>query len=165
MGRIFLSSALSSLSGFRSALVLIFSTRVDEQVHQRVGDPRGFRAAVPESQYGGLRRHDKLGEMWLAAGALDEAADTLDRADHFLGACGQRYPEGLLLLLRARLLRARDEPVGVVRAAAEKARALSASHEAHLFVRQAEVFLAELGRPGEPVDPVLLSERVGRVTH
>jgi hypothetical protein len=57
---------------------------------------------------------------------------------------GQRYAEGLLLLFRARVLHARGEPVAVVRAAAEKARALSAERGAHLFARRAEEFLATL---------------------
>ncbi|MEU6541015.1 BTAD domain-containing putative transcriptional regulator [Streptomyces sp. NPDC047000] len=88
-----------------------------------------------------------LGEMWLAGGAPNEAAAALDRADLFLDSCGQRYPEGLLLLLRARLLQARGEPAAVVRAAAEKARALSTEREAHLFARRAEEFLAECEEP------------------
>ena len=54
----------------------------------------------------------------------------MDRADFYLDAYGQRYPEGLLLLLRARLLHARGEPAAVVRAAAEAARALSIDREA-----------------------------------
>ncbi|MFF0086998.1 BTAD domain-containing putative transcriptional regulator [Streptomyces canus] len=88
-----------------------------------------------------------LGEMWLAAGATDEAAAALDRADLFLDARGQRYPEGLILLLRARLLQARGEPVDVVRAAAEKARELSTERGAHLFAHRAETFLAEMEKP------------------
>jgi tetratricopeptide (TPR) repeat protein len=85
-----------------------------------------------------------LGEMQLAAGAPAEAAGSLDRADFFLNTYGQRYSEGLLLLLRARLLQALGEPLPVVRAAAEKARTLSTEREAHLFARRAEEFLAEL---------------------
>ena len=50
----------------------------------------------------------------------DDAAAALDRADFYLETYGQRYPEGLLLLLRARLLQARGEPVARVRAAAER---------------------------------------------
>ena len=79
--------------------------------------------------------------MQLAAGSTDEAAVALDRADFYLDTYGQRYPEGLLLLLRARLLQARGEPAAVVRAAAERARALSTEREAHLFARRAEEFL------------------------
>ncbi|MER5431790.1 BTAD domain-containing putative transcriptional regulator [Streptomyces sp. NPDC002588] len=88
-----------------------------------------------------------LAEMWLAGGAPNEAAVALDRADVFLDTCGQRYPEGLLILLRARLLQACGEPVAVVRAAAEKARALSTGREAHLFAHRAQEFLRELEEP------------------
>ncbi|MFI1990862.1 ATP-binding protein [Actinoplanes sp. NPDC020271] len=86
-----------------------------------------------------------LGEMLLVAGALDEAGAALDRAGRHLEAHGQRYPEGLLLLFRARLLHARGEPDEVVRAAAEEARRLSTRREAHLFARRAGEFLATLG--------------------
>ncbi|GIF23571.1 DNA-binding SARP family transcriptional activator [Actinoplanes tereljensis] len=85
-----------------------------------------------------------LAEMWLTAGRLDEATAALDRAEHFLEAHGQRYAEGLLLLLRARLRHARGEPAATVRAAAERARALSAEREAHLFARRATEFLATI---------------------
>ncbi|MGW4792390.1 ATP-binding protein [Nonomuraea sp. NPDC004297] len=83
-------------------------------------------------------------EMWLAAEMPDKAATALDWADQAVKAHGQRYAEGLLLLLRARLLHARGEPAEVVRAAAEKARDLSNERGAHLFARRAEKFLAEL---------------------
>ncbi|MET9249901.1 BTAD domain-containing putative transcriptional regulator [Nonomuraea sp. NPDC003709] len=85
-----------------------------------------------------------LGEMRLAAGQPQQAAAALDRADHYLRTYGQRYSEGLLLLLRARLLQARREPRAKVRAAAERARRLSAEREAHLFVQRADTFLAQL---------------------
>ncbi|MFY1585873.1 ATP-binding protein [Micromonospora sp. WMMD734] len=88
--------------------------------------------------------HGLLGEMLLAGGAVDAAATALDQADHYLESCGQRHPEGLLLLLRARLLRARGEPVEVVRVAAEKARTVSAARGAFLHTRRAERLLAEL---------------------
>ncbi|WP_194820708.1 AAA family ATPase [Micromonospora sp. S-DT3-3-22] len=88
--------------------------------------------------------HGLLGEMLLAGGAVDAAATALDQADHYLESCGQRHPEGLLLLLRARLLRARGEPVEVVRAAAERARTVSAERGAFLHTRRAERLLAEL---------------------
>jgi tetratricopeptide (TPR) repeat protein len=84
-----------------------------------------------------------LGEMWLAVGRLDEAAAALDRADTFVASCGQRYPEGLLLLLRARLMRALGESDADVRAAAERARALSAERGAHLFAHRARQLLSE----------------------
>ncbi|MEU6379169.1 AAA family ATPase [Streptomyces sp. NPDC046909] len=85
-----------------------------------------------------------LGEMWLAAGKLDEALVALDRADAAIDRYGQRYAESLVLLLRARVLRARGEPVAVVRAVAERAYALSVEREAHLFARRAEELLAGL---------------------
>ncbi|WP_214401095.1 BTAD domain-containing putative transcriptional regulator [Pseudonocardia lacus] len=88
-----------------------------------------------------------LSEMWSAAGELDEAATALDRAERFLDAHGQRHGEGLILLQRARLRHARGEPVAVVRAAAERARALSVDRGAHLFAGRAERFLAELHDP------------------
>jgi hypothetical protein len=91
-----------------------------------------------------------LADMWLAAGRPDDAQAALDRADHFLTTYGQRYPEGLLLLLRARLLQVRGEPVDVVREAAERARTVSAKQEAHLFARRAELFLAGLGPRRRP---------------
>ncbi|GIF25479.1 hypothetical protein Ate02nite_82090 [Paractinoplanes tereljensis] len=85
-----------------------------------------------------------VAEMWLTARMPDRAATALDRADQAVTAHGQRYAEGLLLLLRARLLHARGEPVDVVRAAAEKARVRSSERGAHLFARRAEEFLADL---------------------
>jgi len=85
-----------------------------------------------------------LGEAWLAAGQPDKAAAALDRADWALDAFGQRYPEGLILLIRARLLQARGEPGAVVRAAAERARSLSVEREAHLYAHRAEELLREL---------------------
>ena len=85
-----------------------------------------------------------LGEMHLAAGSLDDAAAALDRAEFYINAYGQRYPEGLILLLRAQLLQARDEPASVVRSAGELARRVSAEHGAQLFARRAEELLAEI---------------------
>ncbi|MFC5748441.1 BTAD domain-containing putative transcriptional regulator [Actinomadura rugatobispora] len=82
-----------------------------------------------------------IAEMWLAAGVPDRAENALDRADRALEAHGQRYAEGLVRLLRARLLQARGEPVHVVRAATEAARDWSAEHETHLFARRAQELL------------------------
>lgn len=86
-----------------------------------------------------------LGEMHMAAGALAEAGAAFDRADYFLDAGGQRYPEGLTLLLRAQLMHTRGEPVDDVRAAARRAQALSTRKGAHLFAHRAADFLAALG--------------------
>ncbi|MET8145621.1 hypothetical protein ABZU32_35420 [Sphaerisporangium sp. NPDC005288] len=88
-----------------------------------------------------------LGEMWLVAGALDKAAAALDQADACLDLYDQRYGEGLLLLLRARLLHARGESVAEVRAVADRARTVSAERGTHLFARRAEEFLATLDDP------------------
>ncbi|WP_326626770.1 AAA family ATPase [Nonomuraea fuscirosea] len=86
-----------------------------------------------------------LGEMRLMSGDTVGAAAALDRADFCLDAYGQRYPEGLVLLQRARLLQARGEPEAAVRRAGEQARELSIARGAHLFARRAETFLAGLG--------------------
>ncbi|MEU1344499.1 BTAD domain-containing putative transcriptional regulator [Streptomyces sp. NPDC005827] len=85
-----------------------------------------------------------IAEMWLAAERPDKAATALEQADQAIKAHGQRYAEGLLLLLRARLLHARGEPVDVVRAAGDEARTRSRERGAHLFARRAERFLADL---------------------
>ena len=95
--------------------------------------------------------HGLVAEMWLSAGRTAEAAAALDRADAALEAYGQRYPEGFLLIQRARLLQAAGRPDDVVLAAVERARALSTEHEAHLFARRAERLLP--GRPGSGVGP------------
>ncbi|WP_127509157.1 BTAD domain-containing putative transcriptional regulator [Actinoplanes solisilvae] len=82
-----------------------------------------------------------LAEMWLAAGRTDEAGAALDRADSFIAAYGQRYAEGFLLVLRARLMRARGDAEADVRAMAEQAWALSVERGAHLFARRARDLL------------------------
>ncbi|MEV4629860.1 BTAD domain-containing putative transcriptional regulator [Micromonospora sp. NPDC049523] len=116
-------------------------------------DPAGIAAEaerllattlVDPPRWGIAYHNGLLAEMWLAAGRPDEAGAALDRADRALEAHGQRYAEGLVRLLRARLLQARGEPVDVVRAAAEAARAWSADRETHLFARRAEEFMASL---------------------
>ncbi|GAA2216044.1 hypothetical protein GCM10009850_115130 [Nonomuraea monospora] len=88
-----------------------------------------------------------LGEVWLAASQPQQAAAALDRADHCVRTYGQRSSEGLILLLRARLLQAQGVPRASVRAAAQKARRWSAEHEAHLFVQRADTFMARLDVP------------------
>jgi hypothetical protein len=88
--------------------------------------------------------HGLLSEMLLAAGSPREAAAALDRADHELEVYGQRYAEGLIVLQRARVRHALGEPVEVVRATAERARAIALHGGALLFARRAEEFLARL---------------------
>jgi len=86
-----------------------------------------------------------LGEMRLVSGDTAAAGIALTRAEFCLDTYGQRYPEGLIRLQRARLLQALGEPAAVVRDAGEKARELSAARGAHLFARRAETFLSGLG--------------------
>ncbi|MEU8379095.1 AAA family ATPase [Streptosporangium sp. NPDC048865] len=94
----------------------------------------------------GLAFHEGLiADMLLSAGMPGEAAEVLDRADRHADDHGQRYAEGLLLLLRARQLRAHGEPASTVREIGRRAVALSTERGAHLFARRAEEFLAEIG--------------------
>nr|WP_062339233.1 AAA family ATPase [Herbidospora sakaeratensis] len=85
-----------------------------------------------------------LGEMWLAADRLDEAERALDQGDLVLDTYGERDGEGLLLLLRARLLRARGAPIAEVRAAADRARTLAVARGADLFAHRADRLIADL---------------------
>ncbi|WP_433518124.1 ATP-binding protein [Nonomuraea sp. CA-143628] len=88
-----------------------------------------------------------LCEMWLVAGALDQAAAALDQAEACLDRYNEGFAEGLLLLLRARLLHASGKPVAEVRAAADRSRTVSIERDTHLFARHAEEFLATLDHP------------------
>jgi tetratricopeptide (TPR) repeat protein len=102
-------------------------------------------AALLEPARSGLATwYGLLGEMFLAAGMLPEATAALDRAETSLATFGQRYAEGLILLLRARLMQACGEPPAPVKIAAEKARGLSIERGAYLFARRAEDLLASL---------------------
>ncbi|BEL06600.1 hypothetical protein Q0Z83_047910 [Actinoplanes sichuanensis] len=114
-------------------------------------DPAGAAAEAEEHlaanladppQWGVAFHHALVAEMWLAAGRCDRATAALDRADRAAREYGQRYAEGLSLLLKARLLQARGEPSTVVRAAAEQASSRSRSGGALLFARRADEFLA-----------------------
>ncbi|WP_198169431.1 ATP-binding protein [Herbidospora daliensis] len=95
-------------------------------------------------RWGLAHHHALIAEMWLAAGDPGRAAAALGRAEQALEAHGQRYAEGLVLLLRARLLHATGEPADAVRAAAEEARDRSAARGGHLFAGRAARFLAGL---------------------
>jgi DNA-binding SARP family transcriptional activator len=99
---------------------------------------------VDPPQWGIAFHYGLIGEMWLAAGMPDEAGAALGRADQAVWKYGQRYAEGLLLLLHARLLQARGESRTAIRAAGEQARTRSTASGSHLFARRAERFLAEL---------------------
>ncbi|MGU3503059.1 BTAD domain-containing putative transcriptional regulator [Mycobacterium sp. C31M] len=86
-----------------------------------------------------------VAEMWIKAGDCDRAASALDSAEQCMQDHGQRYSEALLLLMRARLLRAQGAPAGQVAGEAERARSVSTDRGAHLFAQRADAFLAELG--------------------
>lgn len=94
-----------------------------------------------------------LAEIRLSEGAFEEAAAALDLADDALDKYGQRYSEGLILLMRARLLHAQHQPLSEIKRAAESARNLSVSREAHLFAHRADAFLQSLD--SEAKTPVL----------
>ncbi|MFC4588963.1 BTAD domain-containing putative transcriptional regulator [Sphaerisporangium corydalis] len=117
-------------------------------------DPAGAAAEAEEllaatlldpPQWGIAYHYLLISEMWLEAGMPDKAAAALDQADHAIWEHDQRYAEGLLLLVRARLSQARGEPAAVVRAAAELAFSRSTACGAHLFAGRAGRFLEELG--------------------
>jgi DNA-binding SARP family transcriptional activator len=111
------------------------TARMRELIESITGDP-------PRS--GMALWHTLLAEALLADGRVDDAGAELDRADHYLQRYGQRYCEGLTLLLRARWLHARGADVATVRAAVERARQLSVRREAFLFVQRADAFEATL---------------------
>lgn len=116
-------------------------------------DPVGA-AAEAESIIGAVLRdpprsglatwYGLLAEMFLAASLPERAAEALDLAGQYLESCGQRYAEGLLLLQAAKVRVATGEPAAAVRAMAERARELSATREAGLFVQRADHLLASL---------------------
>jgi hypothetical protein len=85
-----------------------------------------------------------LAEMWIEAKRYEHAANALDRAEWCLETYGQRYAEGLLLLMRARLLQSRGAPLSRVHAAALHAQSVSVNREAHLFAQRAQVLLDQL---------------------
>ena len=86
-----------------------------------------------------------LAEIRLADGNAPAAAAALDKAETFISAYGERYAEGLVLLMRARTLHLQGHATETVRAAAQQALTLSTTREAHLFATRAETFLGELG--------------------
>ncbi|MDN3357317.1 BTAD domain-containing putative transcriptional regulator [Actinomadura sp. DC4] len=87
--------------------------------------------------YGVTQYYSALAEMWLAAGMANEAGVALDDADRFADRHDERYTECLRLLLRAKVLHARGEPVGAVRAAAAEAEIVSIERGAYIIARRA----------------------------
>ncbi|WP_285596719.1 AAA family ATPase [Kineosporia sp. NBRC 101731] len=86
-----------------------------------------------------------LGEMRMAARDLDKAAAAVDRAEDSLERYGQRSSEGLIRLLRAKVMAARGDH-RTARHHAEQARDVAFGQGAHLFVRRTDHFLADLDR-------------------
>jgi DNA-binding SARP family transcriptional activator/tetratricopeptide (TPR) repeat protein len=107
--------------------------------------------------------HALLADMYMAGGNLTDAAASLDRAATHLDTYGQRYPEGLVLLLRARLMQAGGASTDQVRAALERARDVSNEREAYLFSQRADMLLTvpsggvdrgSMSRDGRPAQGV-----------
>ncbi|GAB3845785.1 ATP-binding protein [Dactylosporangium cerinum] len=116
-------------------------------------DPAGAAAEAEEllvahlldpPQWGIAYQYGLIAQMWLSAGRPERAAAALDAADRALWEYGQRYAEGLLLLIRAHLSQANGEPAAAVRAAAEQAYTRATACGSHLFARRAGQLLAEL---------------------
>lgn len=84
-----------------------------------------------------------LAEVRLCADEIPAAMTALDKAETFIDTYGERYAEGLVLLIRAKALRAGGDIQSAVRAA-HRALVLSREREAHLFVARAKSLLAEL---------------------
>ncbi|WP_432492635.1 ATP-binding protein [Kineococcus gypseus] len=80
-------------------------------------------------------------EMAIAAGELGTAAASLGRAHECLERYGQRYPEGLLLMIDASLMRARGEDGDAVQQQVAAARELSLRRGAPLFARRRDPLL------------------------
>ncbi|GAA0973942.1 hypothetical protein GCM10009555_029490 [Acrocarpospora macrocephala] len=114
----------------------------DDPVGAAVEAQAIINAALSDPPRSGLATwYGLLGEMWLAAGRLDDAEKALGRADVCLDTYGQRYPEGFVILMRARLMEERGAPASAVQAVVERARTLSLEREAHLFVHRADQML------------------------
>ncbi|MEK8104001.1 hypothetical protein NKG94_00805 [Micromonospora sp. M12] len=124
-------AALARRAGERwvSAGLARLQSQIDHYIRQswcwaraHIGDDPAGAAAEAEAllaanlldppQWGIAYHHGLIAEMWLAAGLPDRAEAALDRADQAVWEHGQRYGEGLLLLLRARLSQARGTPRG-----------------------------------------------------
>nr|WP_300048548.1 AAA family ATPase [uncultured Nocardioides sp.] len=85
-----------------------------------------------------------LAEMYLVRGRLSAAEDALDRAFDSIDSYGQRYAEGFVRLMQARLMHATGTSTSRVRMVAEEARSMARAREVHLFENQAASFIAHL---------------------
>ncbi|GAB3065703.1 hypothetical protein GCM10027053_31150 [Intrasporangium mesophilum] len=85
-----------------------------------------------------------LAEMQLAAGDPRAATSSLDKAETFIAAYGERYAEALVLLIRAKTLHGLGAAEPEVLAAARRASDLARNREAHLFAARAADFLEEI---------------------
>ena len=84
-----------------------------------------------------------LAEIQLRADDLAAATTALDKAETFIDTYGERYAEGLVLLIRAKAHRAGGDAQSAVRAA-HRALTLSRERGAYLFATRANGLLAEL---------------------
>ncbi|GAB1817633.1 BTAD domain-containing putative transcriptional regulator [Herbidospora sp. RD11066] len=85
-----------------------------------------------------------LAEVLLRAGDVPAAVAALDKAERFIDAYGERYAEGLILLIRAKAFHAAGDLTGAARIA-QRALTLAEEREAHLFAARV---LAELPSRG-----------------
>lgn len=88
-----------------------------------------------------------LAETQLSGDDPLAAMTALDKAETFIDTYGERYAEGLVLLIRAKALRAGGDVQSAVRAA-HRALILSQERGAHLFATRANGLLAELPGSG-----------------
>ncbi len=88
-----------------------------------------------------------LAEMYLVGEEFSAAEDALDRAFDSIDSHGQRYAEGFVRLVQARLMHATGTPTARVLMIAEEAQALASAREVHLFEDQATDFIARLRDP------------------
>ncbi|WP_425460189.1 ATP-binding protein, partial [Herbidospora galbida] len=90
-----------------------------------------------------------LAEVLLRAGDVSAATTALDRAETFIDAYGERYAEGLVLLIRAEALRDHGDLASAERVA-RRALALSRERGAGLFAARAGDLLAGLPPGRQP---------------
>jgi len=89
-------------------------------------------------RFGLTRDYALLAEMFVAAGMPHEAGAALDNADRLAVLHDEPFAEPLRLLIRAKALRARGEPVDVVLAALREAKTVSSALGAYIIARRAD---------------------------